>query len=96
MNRKIMMFITGLAIASITVTAAVTAYSPVSHTPLYTARMEQQSSGMHFLPTEMNDLTYTSEPGFELNFEATAINGEDSDLASGHASCIWTCVWSTC
>jgi hypothetical protein len=96
MNRKLLMFIIGIAFVSITVTAAVTAYSPLSHTPLYTVRMEQQSSGMHFLPTEMNSPTYTSEPGFDLDFEATAINGEDSELASGHASCIWTCVWSGC
>jgi hypothetical protein len=95
MNKKILDLVVGTAIVSIALTA-VTASSFSSYTPLYTARMEQESSEMSFLPTEINGLTYTTESGFELNYEATAVNGENSILASGHASCIWTCFWSTC
>lgn len=95
MNRKVSILAVGIAILSIAVTA-VTASSFSSYTPLYTARMEQENSGMSFLLTEINDLTYAAESGFEINCRATAVNGENSTLASGHSSCIWTCIWSIC
>jgi hypothetical protein len=36
-------------------------------TPLYTIRMEQASSKMHFLPTEKNNFTYTAEQGCTMD-----------------------------
>ncbi|KYK31478.1 MAG: hypothetical protein HXS48_01120 [Theionarchaea archaeon] len=44
--------------------------NPLTSTPLYTVRMEQQSSEMSFLPTEMNEVTYTTENGYTLNYNA--------------------------
>jgi hypothetical protein len=39
----------------------------MSPTPLYTVRMEQASSKMSFLPTEIHGFTYTAEKGLTLN-----------------------------
>lgn len=47
-------------------TALVTAHSQMTSTPLYTVRMEQASSKMHFLSTAMNEFTYTAEKGYEV------------------------------
>ena len=66
MNRKVLIFIAGIAIVSIAVTA-VTASSWTTNTPLYTVRMEQASSNMNFLPTEMDYFTYIAEKGYNLN-----------------------------
>lgn len=45
----------------------VTATPHTSTTPLYTYRMEQVSSKMHFLPTPTNNFTYSAEQGCTLN-----------------------------
>ena len=53
------------AVVSIAVLCAVTAVNAnrICGTPLYTARMEQVSSKMNFLPTTVNDLVYTAKEG---------------------------------
>jgi len=53
--------------------AAVTAHPFTPHTPLYTMRMEQVSSEMNFLPTEVNNFTYAAEKGHEFNYEALGV-----------------------
>lgn len=86
----------GIALVSVAVTA-VTASSWV-HTPLYTVRMEQVSSDMHFLPTEMNDFTYTAENGNNLNYDVSAycdatLLGIDVHTLCGYDTCLgyYTC-----
>lgn len=58
----------GMAIISL-FAAAANATSPASHTPLYTFRMEQKSSQMNFLTTEMNSFTYGAEKDYNLNYD---------------------------
>lgn len=62
-----------LAVISIvTVSLAVTVTANfVPNTPLYTYRMEQASSQMNFLPTEINNFAYTTVTGSTLNYEIT-------------------------
>lgn len=62
--------------------ACVTAISQASHTPLYMIRMEQASSKMSFLPTEMNRFTYAAEKGYTLNYGITGYCGV-SPLSTG-------------
>lgn len=71
--------------------AAVNARLPLN-TPLYTIRMEQASSQMNFLPTEMNIFTYTTEKGFELNYDVSGSFCNVDPLGTGK----WTCYDSTC
>ena len=75
-KKKISTAMISLIVASLAV-ATMTASSSLYNTPLYTFRMEQVSNEMNFLPTEMNDLTYTAENGYNLNY--------------GVAECLWNC-----
>jgi hypothetical protein len=71
----------------------VTASSLASSTPLYTVRMEQASSQMHFLPTAVTEFTYTAAPGVELNYtvmESNSIRGPNTQ-----GTCL-TCLIETC
>lgn len=54
-----------VAIASLVITY-VAASTGTSYTPLYTFRMEQASSKMNFLPTEVNEFIYGAEKGHTL------------------------------
>lgn len=79
-----------------------------SNTPLYTYRMEQQSSEMNFLPTEMNGFTYNTEKGYTVNYHADNYCGAELlSTAPGQTFCAtcfpecstseWTCSGSyTC
>ena len=49
---------------------AVSASLRIQNTPLYTYRMEQTSSKMNFLPTEMNRFAYITEKGYTLEYGA--------------------------
>ena len=96
MNRKIVAFIAGIALVSVAITA-VTASSWVN-TPLYTVRMEQVSNNMHFLPTEVNDFTYTAENGCNVTYDVSAYcdanaSGIDVQTYSGGDTCwlYYTC-----
>jgi hypothetical protein len=110
MNRKILFIIAGIAVASVTV-AAVTAIPLTYNTPLYTVRMEQISSEMNFLPTEMNDFTFTAENGYNLNYipeycdvgsyDTYARTYDGSYTCWGYYTCPFTCnsnitCYSTC
>lgn len=69
MDKKVVLV--GISIAAtLLVATAVCASNIPSTTPLYTVRMEQQSNDMNFLPTEMNEFTYTAEPGYTVTYNA--------------------------
>ncbi len=80
------------------VIAGVTASSSFN-TPLYTYRMEQQSSSMNFLPREVNGFIYTAENGYTVNY---GIHGCCSIIPLEEptvpATCPYTCqeTCSTC
>lgn len=69
-RKKMFIAVVSVAVAFCAV-ACVAAASWTSSTPLYTFRMEQASSEMNFLPTEINNFTYTTEAGSTLNYEIT-------------------------
>ena len=70
MNKKQMSLVVICAVAVSLAVTAVTASPLITNTPLYTIRMEQLSNKMHFLPTLVNNFTYTAESGYNLNFDA--------------------------
>lgn len=65
--------------------------SQISSTPMYTVRMEQQSNKMHFLPTKMNEFTFTAESGYTLNRDVSGVCGEPLEVTVGR-TCEGTCV----
>lgn len=101
MDRK-KMLATVVSVAVVLAVTAVTASSVTSNTPLYTYRMEQQSSKMNFLSTEMNDFTYTAEKGYTILFDSTGCSSAQpcstydtcSECTTIEITC-WSC-WNTC
>ena len=67
MDRKTVFIVVVSASVLLLAITAVTAHNRTVNIPLYTLRMEQVSSEMNFLPTEMNSFTYTAENGYNLN-----------------------------
>ncbi len=68
MNKRNVSFVAiGLAISLLAITG-VTATSRPLYTPLFTYRMEQASGEMNFSATTMNNFTYNSEKGYNLNY----------------------------
>ena len=65
---KIPAAIIGIVVATLLVSTAM-ASPQITDTPLYTYRMEQESSRMNFLATERNTFSYTAESGYELNYD---------------------------
>ena len=59
----------GVSAVSLTITAVMASPWITSNAPLYTYRMEQESSNMNFLPTPMNEFIYTAENGYTLNYD---------------------------
>jgi hypothetical protein len=98
MNGKAILVI-AIVIVSLSVTT--TANSPF-FTPLYTVRMEQQSSEMNFLPSAMNGFTYNAEKGCTLhqataNYCSTHLRGTFDtcgECTTIEITC-YTC-WNTC
>jgi hypothetical protein len=88
----------GVILVLCTVTA-VTARGWTLHTPLYRVRMEQASSEMNFLPTDMSTFTYTAEKGYTLDYCAAGGCGV-VPLATGPVgtceTCEYTCDDPTC
>ncbi len=66
MNKPIAAISAGFILLVVTCGAA----SSLTNTPLYTVRMEQQSSKMHFLPSAVNEFAYATEKGCTLNYTA--------------------------
>ncbi len=76
MDRTEKMLMAAIGIAIVPLVAACVAASPqVATTPLYTVRMEQASSEMNFLPTAVNDFTYTTEKGYTLGYDIAGCCG---------------------
>lgn len=65
-RKKMSVVLTGGIVAFLAMTC-ITALPRMTSTPLYTVRMEQASSEMNFLPTEMNTYVYTAAKGYNLN-----------------------------
>ena len=69
MNKRHMIIIGALSgVFAVLAVTAVAAGSSPSDTPLYTVRMEQASSGMNFLPTDVNGFIYSTEKGYTVNY----------------------------
>ena len=71
MNKKYILIGSLCAVLAVCAVAAVSADPSPASTPLYTLRMEQHSSELNFLPTEVNDFTYTTGDGFTLNCDVS-------------------------
>ncbi len=108
MNRKNVSFaVIGVTLLSICLISA-SGSSLMANAPLYIFRMEQQSSEMNFLPTEMNTFTYAAENGCNLNCSIVGGCCGVNPLSTSPAStcnpscfetcdqtCPWTC-FDTC
>ena len=96
MDRTMLCAVVCIGIMSLA--AAVTASPRMSNTPLYTVRMEQASSNMHFLPTTVNDFTYTAENKYTLHYDIFLDGHMDMvrDVPDTESTCYgWTC-FQTC
>lgn len=99
-QKRVLTAIVSVSMVSLAL-ACVTASPSISTTPLYRYRMEQTSSKMSFLPTEMNEFTYTTEIGYTLNCGdvwecfngAWSLSPQCTRLMflTGEASCLGTC-----
>ena len=98
-KQKISLVATGIVLTILAVTC-VSASSRIS-SPLYMLRMEQASSEMNYLPTDMNIFTYTSQEGYNLNHTANCCTGAKLLITgvtcydSCGGTCDYTC-WDTC
>lgn len=90
-NRK--MLITVASICAVLAATTVIASSQ-PHTPLYTVRMEQASHRMNFLPTAVNEFTYTAENRYTVHYAATG-SGGICEVTVGK-TCEGTCIEPTC
>lgn len=93
-RKKVSLAVLSIAIGSLAV-AYVAASSQILNTPLYTFRMEQQSSEMNFLPTEMNTFTYTAERGCNLTYGVVGWCGVNPLSTSPASTCNPSC-FDTC
>jgi hypothetical protein len=97
------------AAVAICAVAAVAASSSSVNTPLYMVRMEQASSEMNFLPTDVNAFAYNTEKGctFEYGiaeycYGAVPLDTGSQDTCYGYLTCTpscfngWTCDGWTC
>ena len=92
MDRKQQIVIGAVSmVLTVLVVAAVTASSSEADTPLYTVRMEQASSKMSFLPTEVNGFFYQTEKGCTIKCTGSGCSSVQP-LDTG----VWTCIGSTC
>ncbi len=66
------------------------------NTPLYALRMEQASSKMNFLPTEMNGFTYSTEQGYIFDYGAQGCCGGATPNLVTFRTCDGTCTEPTC
>lgn len=102
MEKKLIVIAASAVFVALAVTCV--ASSSVNTTPLYTLRMEQASSKMHFLPTAVNGFTYTTEKGYICGIvgccNGTLLGTFDtcSECTTIEITC-YTCPptsWSTC
>ena len=84
-------------IVAVSLAASATAYSPYqSDTPLYTVRMEQACSRMHFLPAAVNEITYTTTKGYTLDYHIPEMEGNDTDAHPIHWDSYGFSICHTC
>lgn len=110
MSRKRVLIAVMSGVLALLVLNTVIAGSLTVNTPLYRVRMEQASSEMNFLPTAVNNFTYTAEQGYILNCRAAGCDGiplgitegktcdgtcQGQVTCQGYNTCDLTC-WSTC
>jgi hypothetical protein len=95
-QKWVLMVVVSVAVVSLVMSTA--AASPgKSDTPLYTVRMEQASSAMNFLPSEKNNFTYTTEPGYTLEYNgAQDMYGMQYLYYPGTNLMYYTCHGLTC
>lgn len=92
MNRKKMSLALMSLVAVSLIVSFATADGLMAHTPLYSLRMEQQSSQMNFLPTAVNSFVYATQHGYTLTCCARACGGV---IPLGtDATCFHTCLGS--
>ena len=108
MNKKHITLLIVCSAALFVCAVAVSASSLAGYTPLYAVRMEQQSSEMSFLPTQMTGFAYDAENGFTVDYQASQYCGAELlSTAPGETFCStcfpecdtfeWTCSGSyTC
>ncbi len=94
MKRRVLVAIIGVLIS---LTVACVAASPLTlHSPLYTLRMEQQSSKMSFLPLEINGFIYNTENGYILDYGVQGCCGGVTPNLITLKTCDGTCTEPTC
>jgi hypothetical protein len=91
-RKKISVAVTSVAVTFLAITC-VTASFQTTNTPLYTVRMEQASSKMNFLPTEMNEFTYITEKEYNLDY---CITGRCNSHGGGDVTPLLPYTCSTC
>lgn len=91
MDSKQKTLVAASVVCALCAAACVTARLQTSNTPLYTYRMEQVSSKMHFLPTERTTFTYTAETGLTVPYAVSGYYG-GTPLNSQWNTCAPTCL----
>lgn len=92
-NNRRWMFIVVSALISLSIAVVTAIPGTTSTTPLYTYRIEQESSEMNFLPTPINEFTYTIENKYTLNYEVESYI--DEEPCETQATCFETCTHLT-
>lgn len=98
MDKKVLTAAIGITVLLLAV--SVTA-SSLTSTPLYTIRMEQQSSKMNFLPTTVTGFTYAAAQGYTVTYEYTGYLHELDDIpttpiCTGSQPTCWKTCLNTC
>ncbi|MBU7018679.1 MAG: hypothetical protein HXS44_14310 [Theionarchaea archaeon] len=94
MQKRILAAVLGTFLIMLAISTLVA--SSQINTPLYARRMEQASSKMNFLPTEMNGFTYSTEQGYILNYGAGGCCGGPVLDPVAIRTIDGTCVEPTC
>lgn len=81
-------------VAAVLLAACVTG-SSLTHTPLYTVRMEQASNEMHFLSTALNEFAYITEKGCILIYDEGYSGVQPLEEPTVPGTCPNTC-YDTC
>ncbi|MBU6998901.1 MAG: hypothetical protein HXS41_09050 [Theionarchaea archaeon] len=92
MEKKSVVILALVSAIALFVATAVSA-SSLTGSPLFNLRMEQQSSKMNFLPTEINGFTYTSESTYSLALEFSqccAVVPLGPEPTNHQVPCEWT------
>jgi hypothetical protein len=86
MERRKVSFVMICVVAVACAIVFVTASALAANTPLYTVRMEQASHKMGFLPTAINEFTYTAEKGVTVEY-TSGYGNSTSPYSTGYYTC---------